>query len=65
MLILTMDSRDNFVQIGDDICVYFDSPRDMDFHKKIRIKIEAPKHVKILRRRAIKREPSNVGGEEC
>lgn len=55
MLILTLDEDDDYVKIGDDITIYLAPYYKSTFHKKIRIKIDAPKSVNISRRQAIEK----------
>jgi sRNA-binding carbon storage regulator CsrA len=55
MLILTLHDGDDYIQIGDDVRIYV-APQSSDaYYKSIRIKIEAPKHINIKRRKVIER----------
>jgi|GEM_PF-4608708 sRNA-binding carbon storage regulator CsrA len=55
MLVLTLDESDDYVKIGDDITIYFAPYYSSTFHKKIRIKIDAPRELNISRRQAIEK----------
>jgi len=56
MLILTMDPGDEYIQIGNDIRIYFKGNSGYN-HNQIRIGIDAPKHIRIIRSDAINKNP--------
>lgn len=55
MLILTMRPGDEYVQVGEHIRIYVNDVKYSPRGKKIRVGIDAPKDVVILRSNAVKR----------
>jgi len=56
MLLLTINPGDEYIQIGEDIRIYL---RDSHFQqgcKQVRLGIDAPRHIKIIRSNAIAKE---------
>jgi sRNA-binding carbon storage regulator CsrA len=59
MLVLTIHPDDNYIEIGKDIVIYFEAAKGGRLLQKIKVKIDAPKEIRIERRKVIER---NRGG---
>lgn len=57
MLILTIDPDGKYVQIGDDIRIYNMQGYPNGEGRQIKVGIDAPKNIRIIRSDAVKRDP--------
>ena len=56
MLVLNMEANDEYIQIGDEVRIYFKGHAGYNSNQ-IRIGIDAPKHIRIIRSDAINKTP--------
>lgn len=59
MLILTMNPGQEYIQIGDDIRIYLRDSAYSYGTKQVRLAIDAPKHIRIIRSNALDKKPKD------